>query len=92
MLKSKRISNKEQGILKSKGISNNEQGMSNIEVLACLIYTVVVLSTFRTSTFKIPCSLFVIPFNFDIQNSLFIIRYSLKLGHSKFLVHYSLFP
>ena len=56
MLKSKRISNKEQGILKSKGISNNEQGMSNIEVLACLIYTVVVLSTFRTSTFKIPCS------------------------------------
>ena len=42
--------------------------------------------------FKIPCSIFVIPFNFIIRYSLFNIRYSLQFHHSIFLVRYSSFP
>ncbi len=67
-------------MLKFKRISNIEQGMSNVEVLACVIYTALffdIQCSFKTSIFDILCSIFVTPLNFSIQNSLFDIRYSL---------------
>ena len=52
--------NKECRILKFKGMTNNEQGMSNVEVLACVNLTFVVLNSFNIQN-----SLF------NIQNSFF---------------------
>ena len=67
-----RTRNKECPILKFKGMLNKEEGMSNIEVLACVISTFVVLNSFNTQN-----SLFNIRDSLRLRHSKFLVQYSL---------------
>ena len=81
---------------------NIEQGTRNVQYRSigvrelnrrCSLInsTVKIRYSFQLSIFIIPCSMFVIPLDFDIQNSLFNIHYSLFLILKIYKMHYSIF-